>query len=789
MNTIGNYFMNKYDDSISIKDNIVQGKKYRFTFLTDRLIRLEYSGDGVFEDRPTSKVIFRKFPKVNFTTDQSEMIMQMATSYFTIAYVKEKPFASGKLTPGNNLKITLNNTEHSWYYGHPEARNFGGINYSLDNFAGKLKLEKGLYSTDGFAILDDSNSYVIAENGTFVERDKNKIDIYVFMYRKDLGLCLQDYYTLTGYPMLTPRYALGNWWYKDHAYDTKELEQLLIQFKENNIPISTILLGEKNLNELDPINLDEQKINITALKQLCNHYKIKIGLTSNPNTPIKPQTASFQNLQNTGLTLNGDYNFLPIDNNKLNMYDTIALKTWISYGIDAIYINYNNIKDKKTLAMLNHHAYATYGLLKNQRGVILTRNHNESIHKDGVIFTGNTKVDWNTLSILPRYFQASSNNAISYVATPIGGYFGGIENFELYIRYIQLGVFSPMMILASDDGKYYKREPWRWNEAQYEMIKKYLSLRNKLIPYIYTENYIYSKSGSPLIQPLYYKYPKIYDEVNYKNQYFFGSEMLVCPITKKKNNVMNRVVQRLFIPEGIWYELESGKKYQGNKYYMSFYKDEDYPVFVRQGSIIVMSLDETTDIPNSMEIIVFPGSEGTYQLYEDDGITNNYKNGTFSVTNITFNYQLNDYKLTIENMSNPGLLPQTRNYKIRFKNTKLAKVTAQSGGVNLGGKCYLEKNDLIVELDNISTSTSCVIAIQSDGIIENSTERLINDDIKGILEDIEIETILKEKLDTILFGNLPIQKKRIAIRKLKRDKLEPKFIKMFINLLEYIETV
>ena len=65
---------------------------------------------------------------------------------------------------------------------------------------------------------------------------------------------------------------------------------------------------------------------------------------------------------------------------------------------------------------------------------------------------------------------------------------------------------------------------------------------------------------------------------------------------------MNRVVQRLFIPEGIWYEFESGKKYLGNKYYMSFYKDEDYPVFCREGAIIPLSLDQTTNIHS---VVVF----------------------------------------------------------------------------------------------------------------------------------------------------------------------------------------
>ena len=88
MNTIGSFFVTNTQDTICLKDNIIQGKKYRFSILTDRLIRLEYNEKGIFEDRPTSRVIFRKFPKVNFTYNQTETLIQIATSYFTLAYVK-----------------------------------------------------------------------------------------------------------------------------------------------------------------------------------------------------------------------------------------------------------------------------------------------------------------------------------------------------------------------------------------------------------------------------------------------------------------------------------------------------------------------------------------------------------------------------------------------------------------------------------------------------------------------------------------------------------------------------
>ena len=149
MNTIGNYFIKKETDGVALKENRIEGKKFRFTILTERLVRLEYSPKGVFEDRTSQQVIFRNFPQVKFSFTQTETLIQIVTSYFTLNYDKNKPFLGSKLSPGANLNINLNGTEKIWYYHHPEARNFGGINYSLDDFKGNLKLGKGLYSTDG----------------------------------------------------------------------------------------------------------------------------------------------------------------------------------------------------------------------------------------------------------------------------------------------------------------------------------------------------------------------------------------------------------------------------------------------------------------------------------------------------------------------------------------------------------------------------------------------------------------------------------------------------------------
>ena len=193
------------------KKCIVKGKKYRFTVLTPRLIRIEYNQNGVFEDRATSLVVNRTFSQCNFKISQDELSVTIVTEYFTLKYIKEEPITS------KNIKVTVNGTDKEWTPGYRDYRNYGSIGYSLDSSDLKLKLSKGLYSLDGFTVIDDSKNFVI-DNEMFIKRETTT-DLYLFVYRTDLGLCLQDYFNLTGYPAMIPRYALGCWWYKNDKYN------------------------------------------------------------------------------------------------------------------------------------------------------------------------------------------------------------------------------------------------------------------------------------------------------------------------------------------------------------------------------------------------------------------------------------------------------------------------------------------------------------------------------------------------------------------------------------------
>jgi len=779
MANLTSYFVNNPRNLVANQKSIIKGNTYRFTILTPRLIRIEYNPNGVFEDRATSLVVNRVFSPCTFNVNYDELSITITTEYFTLKYIKERPITS------KSIKVTVNGTDKEWTPGHKDFRNYGSIGYSLDEPDGKLKLSKGLYSLDGFTVIDDSKNFVI-DNEMFIKRESTT-DLYLFVYRSDLGLCLQDYFNLTGYPTMIPRYALGCWWYKNDKYNMYDIDEVLKKFNDTHIPISVFLLGDKWHNELDNYNYDKTLFDTSILKNYFLSKEQKFGLTINPTLPIYERNHIYDELAKVIIpTKDKTISFIPLNNNSINAYLNLILGNLMSTGINLFNIDYNNHTDIDGTFLLNHYHYVVANM--NQRGIILSRNPGVAPHRYPILFSGKTKVSWETLNFLATYNNSAANLGVSFQTHAIGGYNGGIEDNELYLRYIQFGVFNPIFILSSDEGKYYKREPWKWNQLILNVIEDYMNLRNKLVPYIYNECYSYHKYGVPLIQPLYYKYPKIYDEPNYVNQYFFGSKIMISPIVKRKNTEMNRVVQRIFIPNGIWYDYSSGKKFTGNKYYMNFYKDEDYPIFVKEGSIIPMSLDKDTNCPKNMEIQIFPaenGLYGSYELYEDDGISLRADRECL-ITKFNLDKYENGYRFIITPKEG-HLNLENRNYLLRFRNMKKPeRVIIYQDGKTISNTYEIEKNDLVIKLENTNIYSPVEVNIIGKNL-EIEIENVINEEIEGILYDLEIETTLKNKIDSIIFSELDVKKKRIALRKLRKDGLEPKYINMFIGLLDFIQ--
>ena len=789
MYNLGEQFLFDFSKSKANPAVVLKGQYYRISIITERLVRIEYNTKGIFIDSPTQLVMCRDLGIPTFDLMQDANYLEVKTKYFKLTYSKEKAISS------SNLKVYLNDTENVWYYGHPEVRTYNALIEALD-IDSSYKYTKGIYSADGFSSIDDSESLLIDMNGNFVKRPSESIDIYLFMYKDDYKDALKDYFGLTGNPILLPRYAFGNWWSKSYKYDEESINKLVDKFKREEIPMSVLLMDDEwHATDKHATGYTFNKELFSNPKNLIDnlHKKgIKFGLNIDPAGGIYPHEDMYSKIievlkMESGKTIA----FAPFNITFLDIFMKFLLHNLENYGTDFFWLDYKN-KERLALYVLSHYMYLDSGRKEEKRSMLMTRNSLTASHRYGVLDSGKTKVDFETLKYLPYINSSSANIGVSWWSHNIGGFSSGKEDSELYLRYIQFGCFSPIFRIYVDGGRYYKREPWKWDIKTSLIAKEYMKLRHRLVPYIYSEGYKYYKDGVPLVKPLYYIKKEMYYDPLYKNEYFFGDSMLISPLTDKKDSLMNRVVHKFYLPEGNWYDFKSGKKFPGDRSYVSFFKDEDFPAFVKGGAIIPMDVNVTNsvNVPTDMELQIFPGNSNTYELYEDDGISNLYKNGYFIKTLIEYNYQENNYTVIIRSIDGKsGIIPNTRNYKIRFRNTrKTDSVIVNFDGQTLTSNFYEDGNDFIVEIKDVKTIGQLSIICKGKAI-EIDSLRLINEDIDGIISDLELETNLKDKIANVLYSDLSIKKKRIQIRKLKNDKLDNKFIRMFLRLLEYIEQI
>ena len=747
--------------SKSLDDCIFQGKNYRITVLTERLVRLEYSTSGNFVDDPTEQVWFRKFDKPKFEVDDKDTTLVIKTDYFHLNYKKEKSFMGSKFVPAANLRISLKGTNTTWYYKHPEVRNILAGAYSDGD---KLYNQKSLWSFDGMVSIDDSYSMLFDENGDLVPRSEYNVDIYVFMYGKDYELALRDYYNLTGWPLMLPRYAFGVWFYKNAPYSSSEFLKIVSKFDDFKIPLSVLILSGWNVR--NSLKFDQDKYNDPLqFIELMHYHKIHVGLKLNP---IKDGVIDY----------------------KQYLSDISDLKR---HGMDLAYIDYFERQKLKELMHLKHYTYYyNYGV-DNKRSLILANNNAFASHRYPVMYAGDNSSSWESLRKMAVVNVSNYGLGLSYIASAVGGFANGMESKELLTRFVQLGVFSPILMLASDESKYYVREPWKLGVKTSNIITDYLRLRQKLIPYIYSEMYKYHSTGKPIIVPIYKDYMEYYDDDNYNCEYHFGSEIFISPILKQKDFILNRVIHKKVLPKGTWYNFETGNLVPGGKKYVSFYRDEDYPIYVKAGGIIPFNADvdiepNAFNVPKCLEIHIFPGADNSYSLYEDDGINNDYLNGKYIISNIEYRYRTDNYAVTVRPVKGKkGIIADSRDYKFVFRNTRFAnEVKAYVNGKAIEYSSYVVSNDFIVEVKNVSTTDQLIIECFGNNIQLDSGQ-VINDDIVRVISDLPISTDLKNQIDKILFSSDSIKLKRIKIREIKH--LDRKYVQLFIKLLEYLNEI
>ena len=728
---------------LKVNDNKIIYGNARFTVLTNGLLRMEYSENRNFVDSNTQMVVSREFPKVNYKYYFSVNSLVIETERFLLRYNGEG-FSPSSLSI--ELKGNLTEFCNVWHFGDI-VPNLGGTARTLDGCDGECTLENGIFSRYGYSIIDDSNSMLI-ENNWITPKEEESIDMYYFGYGTDFFTGLKDFYHLSGNSPLLPRFALGNWWSKFYSYSDDEYLNLMKNFKNEGTPFSVGVLdmdwhivdveskygsgwtGYSWNHKLFP----KPKDFIEKLHNLGLH----VALNDHPFGGIRPFEDNYE-LFAKELKENIDNKpTIPLNFSSKKFFEKFQkciLDPLEEEGVDFWWIDWQQgtICQQAGLDPLWVLNYTRYKAEKNHnRSIILSRYAGLGSHRFPLGFSGDTIISWESLKFQPYFTLTASNAGYGWWSHDIGGHMQGKRDEELTLRWFQWGVFSPIMRLHSSNNSFSGKEPSNFSPSISKTMKKFLQLRHSLIPYTYTMNAISHFKGEPLIRPLYYHYPK--DSISYeiKNEYFFGTEMIVIPLVEKMDPLLKQSSSSCWIPPGIYYDYFSKIRYEGPKKATLFRGLENIPVLIKAGGIIVQT-DESNINKNPERLIIncYAGANGTFNLYEDDGITDAYQKKDFTETKINFSWD--NKELTIFGVKKTKYLPEKRSYQINLF------------GVTSGNSKIFINEQLIPIQTNYLKGINCLQIEVKETPIDNSVQ--ISFDKNLVLKANNIENEIYERLN------------------------------------------
>lgn len=750
-------------------ENMITGSCYRFSVLTPKLIRMEYDPDGVFEDRPTQLAINRLFPKVKFEIYETEEYLEIITDYLNVCYYKG-PFTVHSLQV--KVRSECCGIYCTWRFSEPVTEGLGGTARTLDQADGEIPLEPGIQSRiGGFGVLDDRQSAIILQDSSLLSRKSGIEDLYFFGYGFAYKECLYDFFRLSGFTPLLPRYALGNWWSRFHAYTDQEYLELVERFRKKHIPLSVAVLDiDWHIRDIDN-RCGKGWTGFTWNRNLFNDPEdflaklhdlgLRTTLNLHPAEGIQPHESMYARVaKEMGRDPNKQQ---PIQFDFCSMwfiqvYFQYVIHPLEAQGVDFWWLDWQQGTVSKRpgldpLWLLNfyHFCDADRG---EKRPMILSRYSGPGSHRFPVGFSGDTVISWETLKFQPYFTANAANIGYGWWSHDIGGHTAGRRDVELQARWVQFGVFSPIFRLHSTSNLFGGKEPWNYPEPVCSIISDYMRLRHRLIPYLYTMNWRCHLFGDMLVEPMYYQYPQADDAYAIKNQYQFGSELLVCPITQPADKTTGRACTTVWLPESDYFDFFSGAHYTGHRKLNVHRTLRETPVFAKAGAIVPLT-DEAearkngVDIPCGLEIRVFGGDDGQFVLYEDDGVTKAYQNGDYFTTKFLFKWREengNSCFFIEPGASSADFLPETRQYTVSFvgvQDSASFKIKC-SGDESKAKKIYNAKSRTLSIILPSSSLNSCIEICFAHGLT------LARNDTQGrlyeILNDAAIEYELKEKI-------------------------------------------
>ncbi|HEY8347157.1 MAG TPA: glycoside hydrolase family 31 protein [Symbiobacteriaceae bacterium] len=499
------------------------------------------------------------------------------------------------------------------------------------------------------------------DGATFGYRAQAGQLVYYFIAGPALTTVLDRYTRLVGRPSLAPRWAFGFLQSKFGYRTQEEVEGLAAAFRERQIPLSGIVLDLFWFRHMGDLAFNRAAFPDPA--GLIRHLReqgVRVIVIEEPYLTVDSRLyPEAERLGLLGMRPDGGPYVFPFWAGRAALVDftqPLACQWWadrhkplMDLGIAGWWADLNEpevhppdmvhhggvaaaVHNLYALLMIRSVAMAHEQHRPDMRLFIMSRAGWPGTQALGAChWSGDVATTWEALAHQPVLGLCMGMSGMPYWNSDIGGFAGEPPSPELFVRWIQFGTFTPVM---RPHGSHQDREPWAFGPEAEAIVRRYIRLRYRLLPYTYTLAWEAHRQGLPFMRPLVLHYPRDPKCLTIRDQYLWGRDLLVAPVTAP-----GQQSRPVYLPEGDWYDFWTGRRIRGGRWIQAPAPLETLPLFVRAGAILPEAPWDRSQAPGWEELTlnIYPGPEvSEFLLYEDDGETMAFARGEYATIRFTY---------------------------------------------------------------------------------------------------------------------------------------------------------